>query len=798
MENKRAIEDEIRQSYLEYAMSVIVSRAIPDARDGLKPVQRRILYAMNELSLSHNKPYKKSARIIGETMGKYHPHGDTAIYEALARMAQTFSMRYPLVDGQGNFGSVDGDEPAAMRYTEARLTEISEDMMADIEKETVPFMLNFDGSLTQPEYLPSMAPQLLLNGSSGIAVGMATNLLPHNIGEICGAIKHYIDNRSCTTLDLMKFVKGPDFPGGGLVLVDKDLETAYDTGRGKVIARAIMNTKHEKRIIIESVPYGVNKAQLIEHIADLVKEEVIVGISDIRDESDRNGIRVVIKLRDDDMKELVLNQLLAHTQLESSVSINNLVLVDNQPRTLGLKGLIEIFVGHRLKIILKRSEFDLRQNREREHILEALSRVLDNLDAIISIIRKSRDPQEASVNLIKNYDFTKKQASAILEMRLQRLTTMEREKIQSDLKSVREEIGRLERIIADPAERDRIMKEEMDYLVKKYGDDRRTKITYSKGGERSIEELIPNETSVILLSDSGMIKRVSLDEYKRQRRGGKGLINVSHKSEPIRSAVICGTHDSVCFFTNTGRVFVAKAYLIDRRSRTSSGYVVSSLLKMAESEKVMQMMATSQLTEHLIVATRRGYVKRIASFDPDSIRASGLRIITLQDDDEVVSVEYSGEEDLMALISSDGKLSAFPISEVREMGRSARGNHGIKLSGSNYVKSAFPIRGEPEVLCISSSGLGKRVDVEKLRVTHRNTRGIIIFKESDRTGKIAFTIPVRKEDQVMIMSLKKSIRVRVNEISIQGRYAGGVRLIDLDDDDHVVYAARIPPEDEQT
>ncbi len=789
MESKRAIEDEIKQSYLEYAMSVIVSRAIPDARDGLKPVQRRILYAMNELSLAHNKPYKKSARIIGETMGKYHPHGDAAIYEALARMAQPFSLRYPLVDGQGNFGSVDGDGPAAMRYTEARLTEIAESLMDDIDKETVPFMLNFDGSLTQPEYLPSMAPQLLLNGSSGIAVGMATNLLPHNLVEICGAIKHYIDNKGCSTIDLMKFVKGPDFPGGGVLFTNEELVTAYDTGRGRVITQSIINTQEEKRIIVESVPYGVNKSQLVEHIADLVKEEVILGISDIKDESGREGTRVVIKIKDEDMKPLIVNQLLTHTQLESSMSINNLVLVNNQPKTLGLKGLIEIFVSHRLGIILKRSEYDLKQNKDREHILEGLNKVLDNLDAVISIIRGAKDPHEAANSLIAEFGFTSKQTSAILEMRLQRLTGIEREKIHEDLMKVKKEIERLEAIIASPEERNRILKEEMDFLSKKYGDERRTTIMFSRGSERSIEELIPNEISVILLSESGMIKRVSLDEYKKQKRGGKGILNVSHKSEPIRSALICGTLDSICFFTNTGRVLVTKAYEIDRRSRTSTGYVVKALLKLGESESIRQMMTASQLTNSLMIATRKGFIKRIAGFNPDSIRSSGLKIINLEKDDEVVSVEYVGQGELIALVSNGGKISAFPGSEVREMGRNARGTRGMRLSPREFIVSALPVRGEPEILCISSTGLGKRVEIEKLRVTHRNTKGVIIFKESERTGKIAFTIPVHNDDEIMVMSLKKAIRVKVNEISIQGRYAGGVKLMDMDDDDYVVYAA---------
>ncbi|MCL4314482.1 MAG: DNA gyrase subunit A [Candidatus Thermoplasmatota archaeon] len=794
MVQKRAIEEEIRQSYLEYAMSVIVSRAIPDARDGLKPVQRRILYAMGELSLAHNKPYKKSARIIGETMGKYHPHGDSAIYESLARMAQSFSMRYPLVDGQGNFGSIDGDEPAAMRYTEARLTEISEDLMEDMEKETVPFRLNFDGSMSEPEYFPSKAPQLLLNGSTGIAVGMATNLLPHNIVEICNAIKHYVDNPGCSTIDLMKFVRGPDFPGGGIIFHNDELVAAYETGRGRVITQSILNLDEDKRIIVESIPYGVNKAQLVEHIANLVRDDVISGITDIRDESDRDGIRVIIKIKDDDMKSMIVNQLLTHTQLESSLSINNLVLVNNQPRTLGLKGLIEIFVNHRLEIILKRSKYDLSQNKEREHILEGFVRALDNLDEVISVIRKSRDAAGAKAGLTEKFGFSEKQVTAILDMRLQRLTTIEREKILDDLKKVRDEIRLLEKIIELPEERARILKEEMDYLIKKYGDDRRTEVIVRSSVRRDMEELIPNESSVLLLSESGMIKRVSLDEYREQKRGGKGLLNIAHKSEPIRMALVCRARDPVCFFTSTGRVLVAKAYEIDRRSRTSSGYTVNSLFKLQEGETVRQMMTGSQTSNSLMIVTRRGFVKKISGFNPSEIRSSGLRIISLEPSDEVVSVEYVKEGDLIAIVSSNGKISAFPEKEARVMGRQARGNRGMRLTRDDFVLTALPIREESEILCVSTTGLGKRVEVNKLRVTHRNTRGIIIFKETERTGKIAFALPVSSEDQVMVMSLNKAIRVKISDISIQGRYAGGVKLIDLEDDDRVMSVARITQE----
>ena len=521
MIHSKSIEDEIRVSYLEYAMSVIVSRAIPDARDGLKPVQRKIIYAMGELGFTHDKPYKKSARIVGETMGKYHPHGDMAIYDALARMAQPFSLRYPLIDGQGNFGSIDGDSPAAMRYTEARLLSIAEDMIQDLDRETVPFKLNFDGSLQEPEYFPSKIPQLLINGSSGIAVGMATSLVPHNLTEICEAVKATVGDPEMSLGRIMEIVKGPDFPGGGLVYRDEGMLSAYLTGRGKVKVRGEVDLSEEKRIVITSIPYEMNKARYIENLAEKVKNDLIHGIVDIRDESDRDGIRVVLKLRDESSKNLILNQLYEMTELEKTVSIINLVLVDNQPKTVNIKQLIEIFIEHRLNIILKRSEFDLKKSREREHILQGLFTAVSNLDRVIEIIRSSREPKDARSMLISEMSLSEIQADAILDMRLQRLTGQEISKIREDLDIIRKKIEDLLTIVSDEKERRKILVTEMDELISKYGDDRRSKVIEGEITRRSMEELIPKEDCVIILTEKSIVKRVPLEEYRAQRRGGK-------------------------------------------------------------------------------------------------------------------------------------------------------------------------------------------------------------------------------------------------------------------------------------
>ena len=792
---KKPIESEIKTSYLEYAMSVIVSRAIPDVKDGLKPVQRRIIYSMSELGVNHDKPYKKSARIVGETMGKYHPHGDSAIYESLARMAQDFSMRYLLVDGQGNFGSIDGDSPAAMRYTEARLAAISEEMTRDIEKNTVPFMLNFDGSLQEPEYFPTKVPNLLINGSTGIAVGMATNILPHNLKEICSAISYAVDHQDCTVEDLMKYVKGPDFPGGGIAFYSEELANAYRTGRGKVVCQGEVDLSTDKRILISSLPYGINKSLFIQNVAEQVKNEVIRGITDIRDESDRNGMRIVIKIRDDDMKSMILNQLYEHSELETSISINNLVLVNNQPRTLNLKGMIDQFIQHRLNVIVRSSTYDLEKSREREKILRGLIIALESLDRTIEIIRKSGEVKEAREKLMSEFNLDEEQANAILEMRLQRLTGMEVSKIRSDLDEVHKKIAELEKILADEQERRKIIKSDISYLSKKFGDARRTRIIIREISGRSIEDLVPKEESAIILSEGGLLKRVALEEYKAQRRGGKGIITSTRREDSVRSILICSTHDDIYMFTNTGRVMKVKAYEIEKKSRKSVGVSAAVYAPLSEGESVRQIMkAPEPEKKNLVLITRLGFIKKTPVDSFLNMRSNGLKIISLVEDDEVVAVEAMEKDGLILVVASSGKASTFESSEVRVTGRSSRGVRVMKLKSGDYIINGFSIEPDQCVLTVSEYGIGKRTSLDQFSVHHKGTSGVLAFKESERTGKLVKSLPVRDTDEVIIAtSNEKTIRLKVSEIKVQSRVTSGVTLIDADPDNKVIEVTKFDP-----
>ncbi len=790
---KKSIEEEIRKSYLEYAMSVIVNRALPDARDGLKPVQRRIIYAMNELSLAHNKPYKKSARIVGETMGKYHPHGDNALYEAMARMAQPFSLRYPLVDGQGNFGSIDGDEPAAMRYTEARLSEISGEIIEDIEKNTVPTRLNFDGTLSEPEYFPSKVPQLLLNGTSGIAVGMATNMLPHNLREVCEAIKFQIDNPECSLNDLMKFVKGPDFPGGAKIFYSSTMMDGYEGGRGKITCQADLDLEKEKRIIITSIPYAVNKSSLVEKIAGLARDEVISGITDIRDESDRSGIRVVLKIRDESTKQLIVNQLFQHTELESTISINNLVLLDSKPITMGLKSLIGTFISHRLEIILKRSQYDLENNLKREHILSGIYKALGDIDRVIDSIRKAKDAESARKAIINLLDVSEDQANAVLDTRLQRLTSMEMDKLSAEIEKLKTEILRLKKIVGSEQERKDILKGEMDYLIAKYGDERRTKIVYRELTRRAEEELIPNDDCLVILSEKGFLKRVLLDEYRSQRRGGKGVSITAWKDDPPRSVIGIQSHDSVLFFTNLGRVMRKKAYEIDRRSRTANGMIGNAILPLGESEVVKQVMRNPENKDSsVMIVTRSGTIKRIASETLLGMRDSGFRIITLKDDDEVVAVEEVVDGNMIFALSSSGRGVLFSPQNVRIMGRAARGVRAMRLGKGEYVMNSFSVAPGQKILSISESGIGKRTSVEDFTEHKRGGKGNLVFRRTEKTGGIAGCVPVSEDDEIIIVSNgQKSIRIKASEIRVQSRVSSGVRLINLDGEDMVIQVSKL-------
>lgn len=780
-------------------MSVIVSRAIPEVRDGLKPVQRRILYAMSELSFTHDKPYKKSARIVGETMGKYHPHGDTAIYDTLARMAQDFSFRYPLIDGQGNFGSIDGDAPGAMRYTEARMARLSEEMIEDIDKNTVPFRLNFDGSLEEPEFFPTKVPNLLINGSSGIAVGMATNMLPHNLTEVCNAIVYALEHEEYDVPDLLKIIKGPDFPGGGISFYTPELVDAYTNGRGKVISQGEVDLGETKHIIIRSLPYGVNKAVFIQNVAEQVKNEILKGITDIRDESDRTGMRVVIKVRDDDMKNLILNQLYEHTELESSMGIINLVLVNNQPKTLNLKELIGTFIAHRLEVIVKRSEYDLGKLRDREHILIGLTKAMEDIDKVIELIRKARDIPEARAALMSNFDLDEIQTNAILELRLQKLTTMEVSKVLEELAEVRSKITSLEEILSSEEMRKGIIKAEVQDLSKRFGDKRRTKITYKQVKGRSIEDLIPKEENVLILSEGNLLKRVSLEEYRAQRRGGKGIITSTRREDSIKSIVSCSSHDDIFFFTNTGRVLKSKAYEIEKKTRKSVGVTASTYLPLSEGETVKQIMKSPENKKSdLVILTRNGYIKKTSAASLFGMRASGLKIINLGEDDEVVAVETSYGAQNAVVISSKGKASVFKLAEVRATGRTSRGVRAMRLKKGDYIITGFVTDGFEEILTISENGIGKRTPLGQFSVHHRGSSGILVFKENERTGRLVKAIPVKKDDDIIVVTKnEKTIRLNVSGIKSQARVTSGVKLIDVKEGDWVIELSRVDAAEEQ-
>ncbi len=793
---QRPIEGEIRKSYLEYAMSVIVSRAIPDVRDGLKPVQRRILYSMWENNFTHDKPYRKSARIVGEVMGKYHPHGDAAIYDAMARMAQDFSLRYTLIDGQGNFGSIDGDEPAAMRYTEARMKSFSEEMLDGIDKETVPFRLNFDGSLSEPDYLPSAFPNLLINGSSGIAVGMATNLLPHNLNEVGEAMIHMIREPEITVPQLMFHIKGPDFPGGGTIWITDDMLRGYETGRGKVICRGDVDTEDKKRIIISSLPYGVNKSVFLENIVRHVDDGRIEGITDVRDESNKDGMRIVIKVKDDDRKQLILNQLYSGTELEQSISINNLVLLNNEPKQMNIREMLSSYIDHRLKIILKRSIFDHAKLKEREHILIGFEIALENLDLIIKIIRGSKDTPEAKANLMDQMALSEPQTVAILEMRLQRLTSLEAEKVRKELEEARIKIKELQELIENESSRRNVLIQEIEEIVRKYGDKRRTRVEIGNYEVLSDESTIPDEPSVVLLTEKGFIKRVTLDEYRSQNRGGKGVLTSARDDDQAKIIVHCTSHDNLMFFTNTGRVYVLKAYRIESKRRTGVGVIASAFLKLGENEQVIHIIKYSDAeNHHLVIATRNGYIKKteIASFG--KVLSTGIKAIKLEENDSIISVFImSATQDVIA-VSSIGKASRFNSDELRSTGRASRGVKSMRLSKGDSIMSVFAVEGNQSVLTISARGLGKRTLQDEFPVHHRGSSGVKIMKITTKTGKVVVAFPVRDEDELLIVTKNdQTIRIKAAGIRQVGRNAQGVRVIDLNDDDEVISAGNVEAE----
>jgi len=779
------IEEEMKRSYIDYAMSVIVGRALPDVRDGLKPVHRRILYAMYEMGMFHNKPYKKSARVVGEVLGKYHPHGDQAVYDALVRMVQDFSMRYPLVDGQGNFGSVDGDSPAAMRYTEVRLAKIAEELLADIDKNTIDFVPNFDESLVEPSVLPAKLPNLLINGSSGIAVGMATNMPPHNLGEVVDAIIKVIDSPEVTIKELLNYIKGPDFPTGGYILGKEEIKKAYITGRGIITLRGKVELE-EGRIIITELPYQVNKSKLVEEIANCVKTKKIEGISDLRDESDREGIRVVIELNSHANQEIILNQLYKYTQLETTFGIINLALVDGEPRILSLKGLIEEYIKHRRNVITRRTKFELEKSEKRKHIVEGLLIALKNIDEVIETIKKSENVEEARNKLISRFNLTKIQAQAILDMRLQKLTALETEKLEQENKELEDKISYLKEVLASEQKLLEIIKKELLELKEKYADERRTKII-PKPTEVKEEDLIPEEEMVVILTGEGYIKRIPLNAYRSQRRGGRGIVGIDTKEKDIvTNIIISSTHDILLFFSNKGKVYAKKVYEIPVASRYSRGKALVNVFEISKDERITAVLPMEFGKGYLFMATKKGKVKKTSMDEFLSIRKTGKIAIELEEEDELVEVKVTSGDDEILLATKFGKAIRFPEREVRAMGRATLGVKGISLVNGDEVVGIEVLNSEnleQTFLVVTENGYGKRSKFAEFPLQGRGGKGVITIKISQKTGLVAGVEGVGDEDEIIISSMQGiMIRLRVKEIPILGRNTQGVKLMRLEND----------------
>jgi len=794
------IEEEMKVSYLDYAMSVIIGRALPEVRDGLKPVQRRILYAMFREGLLPNKKYSKSAGVVGEVLKKYHPHGDTAVYDAMVRLAQDFNMRYMLVDGQGNFGSIDGDRAAAYRYTEARLAKISEELLADIDKETVDFSPNFDETTEEPRVLPSKIPNLIINGAAGIAVGMATNIPPHNLGEIIDGLVMLLDDSSITVEDLSRVIKGPDFPTGGIIHGTAGIRDAYATGRGLIKVRAKARIEREHRggesVIISELPYQVNKAKLIEKIAELVREKKIEGISDIRDESDRDGIRVVIEMKRGEMAEVLLNNLYKHTQMENTFGIIMLALVGGQPHVLGLKTMLSHFLQHRRDVILRRTRFELRKAEERAHILEGLKIALDNLDDIIALIRASKSPEEARNGLTGKYPLSELQAQAILDMKLQRLTGLERDKIIAEYKETIKEIERLKAILNSPALVSKIIKDELTEIRAKYADARRTEIT-DETKEITIEDLITEEEMVITLSHTGYIKRNPLSAYRSQRRGGKGLIGMETKEEDFVEQLFIGsTHDYMLFFSNLGRLYWLKIYQIPEAGRAAKGKALINLLQLSEGERIATALPVREFKEGcLVMFTRNGTVKKTALTAYSNPRGKGIIAITIDEGDELIAVRKTTGKNDVIMGTRNGMSIKFNEEDVREMGRSAKGVRGMRLSKGDEIVSGEVAEEKTSILTVAENGFGKRTKIEDYRLQTRGGKGILSIKLTQKGGKVVGMLLVRDEDEVvMITGAGKLIRTTAENISTHGRNTQGVKLMDLTDD-KIVSIAKVVEKD---
>ncbi len=820
-----SIEDEMKTAYIDYSMSVIISRALPDVRDGLKPVHRRILYAMDELSLQHNKPYKKSARIVGEVLGKYHPHGDSAIYDTMVRMAQQWSLRYQLVDGQGNFGSVDGDNPAAMRYTEARLKKIAEEMLLDIGKNTVNFQPNFDDSLEEPSILPAKIPNLLLNGTSGIAVGMATNMAPHNLREVCDGIIAYIDNNDITVAQLMEYVKAPDFPTGATICGTQGIRAAFETGRGRIVLRAVSEVENTKsgrsQLVVTELPYLVNKAQMIQRTADLVNDKKIEGITNIRDESDKDGTRVVYELKKDAHPTVVLNQLYTHTALQTSFSVNNVAIVKGRPMTLNLKDLIRYYVEHRHEIVVRRTQYDLNEAEKRCHIVEGLLRALDHIDQIITIIRGSKDAETAKQALMSGSfaaklrdgetfmmeagrpeNFSETQAKAILEMRLQRLTGLERDKLNAEFAELIKQIQYYKSILADEGIRMNIIKTELRELKDKYGDERRTKIEAMEGEEMLYEDLIEEVEMVVTISHEGYIKRTPLTDYRTQGRGGVGSKGAGSKEDDFTEHLfVSSTHSYLLIFTQSGTVFWLKAYNVPEGNKTAKGRPLQNLIQIEKDDKVKAVIPVRNLNDvdyinnnYLIMCTEQGTIKKTALEAYSRPRQNGINAININEGDTLLDVKLTTGNDHIVLATKNGNAIRFEESKVRPMGRTATGVIGVNMEDENdkVVGMVAISKPDTQILVVSEKGYGKRSAIDEYRITNRGGKGVKTINVTDKTGNLVSILEVTDNDQLMIINKSGiTIRIAVSQLRIMGRATQGVRLIRLNEDDTISSVAKI-------
>ena len=804
------IEDEMKSAYIDYSMSVIVSRALPDVRDGLKPVHRRVLFGMYELGVLSNRAYKKSARIVGEVLGKYHPHGDTSVYDTMVRMAQEWSLRYMLVDGQGNFGSVDGDSPAAMRYTEARMRKISEDMLADIDKETVDHQLNFDDTLKEPTVLPTRVPNLLINGASGIAVGMATNMPPHNISEVIDGTVAYIDNNDIEVDELIQHVKAPDFPTGGIIYGYDGVKEAFKTGRGRIVMRAkaiIEEVQGRECIVVTEIPYQVNKADMIKKTADLINDRKIEGISLIRDESDRKGMRIVYVLKRDAIPNIVLNTLYKHTALQSSFSVNNIALVNGRPQLLNLKEMIHHFVEHRHEVVVKRTEYELRKAEERAHILEGLIIASDNIDEVIALIRSSSNADEARTKLIERFSLTEIQARAIVEMRLRQLTGLEQDKLRSEYEEIKKFIEDCKDILARKERRMQIIKDELIEIKNKYGDERRSEIEYA-GGDLSIEDMIPDEKVVITISHAGYIKRTPLTEYKTQNRGGVGQKGSATRNEDFLEHLFVGTnHQYMLFYTQKGKCFWMRVYEIPEGSKTSKGRAIQNLINIEQDDKVKAFICTQDLkdedyinTHYVIMATKKGVVKKTSLEQYSRPRQNGINAITIRDDDELLEAKLTTGNSQVMLAVKSGKAIRFEEEKTRPMGRNASGVRGITLaSEDDEVIGMISVNDlDNDILVVSENGYGKRSSLEDYRITNRGGKGVKTISITEKTGNLVAIKHVSDQDDLMIINKSGiTIRMAVEDLRVMGRATQGVKLINIREDDSIAAVAKVMHEEEE-